>query len=250
MRKRKDKTKKDGQAESDVEPDQAVAAVDEPAACPAADSAVDAEADTSEPVDEAAELRAKVEKLEDGLLRGRAEYQNFQRRAAVERAESIRYANAELMKSLLGVLDDFERSMSSAPGSSDAAAEGVRLVYENLLKALGEHGLESIDAVGRPFDPSIHEAMMQQPSADHPVGTVLEVFAKGYRLRDRVLRPSKVIVSQAVKDEKGDADGGDSAVEDGSSAMGNASALDGTSSGGAAVDSQEGSQKAQEQPQQ
>ncbi|MCH7991191.1 MAG: nucleotide exchange factor GrpE, partial [Gemmatimonadetes bacterium] len=116
------------------------------------------------------------------------------------------------------------------------------------MKALREHGLETIETGSEPFDPSVHEAMMQQPSADHPVGTVLEEFAKGYRLRDRVLRPSKVIVSQAVKDEKGDADGGDSAVEDGSSAMGNASALDGTSSGGAAVDSQEGSQQAQEQP--
>lgn len=159
---------------------------------------------TVAPLDEAAELRGKVEKLEDALLRARAEYQNFQRRTAIERAEAIRYANAGLMKSLLSVLDDFERAMSSPTGESETVAEGVRLVYQNLFKALREHGLEAIETGSEPFDPSVHEAMMQQPSADHPAGTILEEFAKGYRLRDRVLRPSKVVVSKAVESETDD----------------------------------------------
>ena len=160
------------------------------------------------PLDEAAELRSKVEKLEDALLRARAEYQNFQRRTAIERADAIRYANAGLMKSLLSVLDDFERAMSSTTGEVETIDEGVRLVYQNLLKALREHGLETIETGREPFDPSVHEAMMQQPSADHPAGTILEEFAKGYKLRDRVLRPSKVVVSKAVEPET---DGGTAA---------------------------------------
>lgn len=171
---------------------------------------VDGTASVEEPVDETIELRGKVDKLEDALLRARAEYQNFQRRAAIERAEAIRYANAGLMKSLLSVLDDFERAMSSPPGSSDTIDEGVRLVYENLLKALREHGLETIEAGEEPFDPSVHEAMMQQPSADHPTGTILQECAKGYKLRDRVLRPSKVVVSKAVEpDTDGNAAAGE-----------------------------------------
>lgn len=173
---------------------------------PADDSAASVEA----PADETTELREKVDKLEDALLRARAEYQNFQRRAAVERAEAIRYANAGLMKSLLTVLDDFERAMSSPAGESETVDEGVRLVYQNLLKALREHGLETIETGHNPFDPSVHEAMMQQSSADHPSGTILEEFAKGYKLRDRVLRPSKVVVSKTAEP---DADGKPAANE-------------------------------------
>ena len=99
--------------------------------------------------------------------------------------------------------------MSSPAGESETVAEGVRLVYQNLLKALCEHGLEAIETGGEPFDPSVHEAMMQQPSADHPVGTILEEFARGYKLRDRVLRPSKVVVSKAMECETDDSPAAD-----------------------------------------
>ena len=154
--------------------------------------------ETSEDIDPIEELQAKVEKLEDGLLRAKAEYQNAQRRHAIEQAGSVRYANAEVMKSLLGVLDDFDRSLAAAENSDNLAAvvDGVRLVYGNLTKALRDHGLELIAALHEPFDPRVHEAVMQQTSADFPPGTVVQEVAKGYRLRDRVLRPSKVIVSK------------------------------------------------------
>ncbi len=144
-------------------------------------------------------LQASVEKLEDTLLRAKADYQNFRRRSAIERASAIRYANAELMKSLLGVIDDFERSLASTEASDNhqAVVDGVRLVHRNLIQALRVQGLETIDALHQPFDPTIHEAMSQQPSADFPPGTVVEVVAKGYRLHDRVLRPAKVIVAKA-----------------------------------------------------
>lgn len=147
------------------------------------------------------QLEAKVASLEDSLLRTKADYQNLQRRSAIDHAEAIRYANAELMKSLLSVVDDFERSLEAAKTTDklDAVVDGVRLVYENLVKALNIHGLERIKALHLPFDPHVHEALMQQPSAEFSPGTVLEEVNKGYQLRDRVLRPARVVVSQPVE---------------------------------------------------
>ncbi|MGB2985265.1 MAG: nucleotide exchange factor GrpE, partial [Phycisphaerae bacterium] len=148
---------------------------------------------------EVAVLQAKVDKLAASLLRAKADYQNMQRRSDVERANAIRYANAELMRSLLNVIDDFERSLAAAETSDNltAVVDGVRLVYDNFIKALRDHGLEMIEALHRPFDPNVHEALMQQSAADYEPGTVVEQIAKGYRLGDRVIRPTKVIVSKA-----------------------------------------------------
>ncbi len=146
---------------------------------------------------------ATISALEDKILRAKADFQNLQRRSATERAEAIRYANADLMRSLLTVADDFERSLDAARNSGDQASivDGVRLVYENFMKALRDHGLESVPGVGEPFDPHVHEAMLQQPSTDHPDGTVIEEITKGYRLRDRIVRPGKVIVSKNPDNE-------------------------------------------------
>ncbi len=159
--------------------------------------------DNGRPVSEdpVAELQVKVAKLEDSLLRAKADFQNLQRRSAAERLDALRYANAELMKSLVKVVDDFERSLAAAskPDNLPAVVEGVRLVYENLTKALSDHGLEPIEALHRPFDPNVHEALLHQPSDRHPPGTVIEQIAKGYRLCDRVVRPAKVIVAKAME---------------------------------------------------
>lgn len=156
----------------------------------------------AEVVDPTEESQAKVDKLEDSLLRAKADYQNLLRRSATDRSTTIRYANAELMKGLLSVIDDFERSLEAARESHNlqAVVEGVQLVYDNLLNALHAQGLERIAALHEPFDPNFHEAMMQQPSEDFPSGTVLEEVAKGYRLHDRVLRPTKVVVARTPED--------------------------------------------------
>jgi len=128
--------------------------------------------------------------------------------AAVTRAwtdKAIRFANADLMRSLLVVVDGLQRSLDAAANSSNLQAvfDGVRLVYDDLMKALGAHGLEPIEAHRKPFDPNVHEALMQQPSADAPAGTVLEEIARGYRLRERVLRPAKVVVAQEMAPSDG-----------------------------------------------
>lgn len=165
---------------------------------------VDTAGESTEPKDPVETPEVRIEQLEEKLARARAELQNAQRRHGVERAQAIRYANAEVMKSLLGVIDDFERSLAAAEDSDNlqAVVDGVRLVYDNLTKALRDHGLTLIPALHEPFDPEVHEAMLQQPSADFPSGTVLNEVAKGYRLHDRVVRPSKVIVSKEPDGEE------------------------------------------------
>lgn len=181
------------------------------AAAPPADGADDSlkegngaapAAEPAEAVDPVEELQAKVDKLEDSLLRAKADYQNLVRRSAADHSMAIRYANAELLKGLLSVVDDFERSLAAARESDNlqGVVEGVQLVYDNLLKVMRAQGLERIAALHEPFDPNLHEAMMQQSSEDVPAGTVLEEVAKGYRLHDRVLRPTKVVVAKAPED--------------------------------------------------
>jgi len=158
------------------------------------------EASTVEPAEETLDsLRGRIQELENKLLREKADFANTQRRLANERSDAIRFANADLMKSLLPVLDDFERAIEAAAKAQDVepVLEGTKLVYENFIKALGNHNLEPIKAKSEPFDPTVHEAVLQQPCTDQPEGTVMEEVAKGYRLSDRVIRPAKVIVSKA-----------------------------------------------------
>ena len=157
----------------------------------------EAKADDS-PVDELAALRKQVEELTDKHLRAVAEHQNYMRRAAAEQAEVLRYGGADRVKALLTVVDDIERTLQAVPeNESSSLAEGVRLIHDKLIKTLADHHVERITAVGEPFDPACHEAVMQKPSEDHPPGTVLQEYQSGYRLWDRVLRPAKVIVSAA-----------------------------------------------------
>lgn len=163
--------------------------------------AVDAprEANAGQCTDDVAILQAKVAALEDALLRAKADLQNQQRRSASDRADAIRFANADLMRSLLGVIDDFERTLAAAddPDNQKVVLDGIKMVHQNFAKALADAGLEIIDAKGRSFDPTMHEALMQQPTRDVQPGVVVEQIAKGYKLRDRMLRPARVVVAKA-----------------------------------------------------
>lgn len=158
-------------------------------------------------------LRAELEQWKDKALRARAELANFQRRSSQERTEAIRYANADFARGLLGVVDDLERAATHSDErrtEDDPIVRAVKLIHENLLKLLTQHSVEPIRAVGERFDPALHEAVMQRESGEHPEATVLEELQKGYRMHDRVLRPTKVVVSkpaapagEAPKDEAG-----------------------------------------------
>ena len=169
------------------------------------DAQADAEAETP-PEDEVTKLRREVEELRDKNLRLVAEQQNLQKRALRDKQEALRYAESAFATQLLVVLDDFDRTFESAQSATDVAvvADGMRIVYEHFLKVLQQHGIQPIDALGKPFDPSYHEAMMQQPSEEHPAGTILQEMARGYTMHDRVLRPSRVIVSGGPPSSGGD----------------------------------------------
>jgi molecular chaperone GrpE len=155
--------------------------------------------ESAAPVDEITRLRQELQEARDRNLRTVAEMQNQQRRSQRDREEALKFAESQFAKELLVVLDGLERAREAAATAADVApvADGVRIVYEQFLKILGDHHIEPIDAVGQPFDPTFHEAIMQQPSSAHPPGTVLQQLARGYQMHGRVLRPARVIVSKA-----------------------------------------------------
>jgi molecular chaperone GrpE len=140
------------------------------------------------------DAEARADQHLDDLRRLAAEFDNFRKRTAREQASFLGRANERLVKELLPVLDDLERALEAADQHEDAKLEeGVRLVHRALAEVLRKEGVETIPTDGR-FDPHVHEALLAQPSeADE--GTVIEVIQKGYRLGDRVLRPSRVVVA-------------------------------------------------------
>jgi molecular chaperone GrpE len=145
-------------------------------------------------------LRAEEEsgRLREALLRKAADFENLKRRSEREKADYTRYALTETMRDLVGVLDNFERALAHAPASgADDFRTGVEMIARQLVEVLRKYGVSEIVALGSPFDPQYHEAMMREESADVPPGTVLEVLQKGYVLNDRLLRPTMVKVSAA-----------------------------------------------------
>ncbi|NOS71615.1 MAG: nucleotide exchange factor GrpE [Verrucomicrobia bacterium] len=149
------------------------------------------------------DLKARAIKGDENwerLLRTTADFDNFKKRAARERQDAIKFANESLIQKLIPVLDNFEVATTAAQNSSadglKSLQDGVNMIQSQLRSALVENGLEEVDATGKPFDPNLHEAVSQQESADVPEGHVLQQLRKGYKLRERLLRPATVIVSK------------------------------------------------------
>lgn len=142
------------------------------------------------------EVQRQRDEYLDQLQRSRAEFVNYQKRARAQADSDRQYAVSGLALDLLNVLDNFERAIEAARGAGNPAiVDGLELVHKQLLDTLAKHGIEPIAALGQAFDPTQHEALMQQPDATQPEGTVVLELGRGYRIRDRVLRPSKVAVS-------------------------------------------------------
>lgn len=145
------------------------------------------------------ELRAELEAEKDKLVRLTADFDNHRRRTLRDREEAHRYGHENIVKDVLGTVDNLERAIGHAQGSGggdfESMLQGVELVRRELLGALAHHGVEPIEADGEAFDPEVHEAMAQKEDDSVPVNTVVEVFQKGYRLRDRLIRPARVVVS-------------------------------------------------------
>jgi molecular chaperone GrpE len=153
--------------------------------------------DEAAAADPVAALQQEVAALKDQILRVRADARNLQQRTLREKQESVRFAEADLVRDLLVLLDDLERTQESARQTRDVDAllAGVRLVYDNFLKALKERHVQRIGAVGETFNPDYHQAVLRQPSADQPANAVLTVVAPGYQMHERVLRPARVVIS-------------------------------------------------------
>jgi molecular chaperone GrpE len=131
------------------------------------------------------------------LQRTRADFENYQKRIHRDLAQERRYAVRPLALDLLPILDNLERAITAAKqsGQTDALLQGVAMVQGQFLDVLRRHGITPIEAQGQPFNPHLHEAVMQQPSAEQPPGTVLQVVEQGFQIHDQVLRPARVIVS-------------------------------------------------------
>lgn len=149
------------------------------------------------------ELEKETAELKDKFLRKVAEFENYKRRTENDQFNLIKYSAASFLRKLLPVVDDFERSLEHIEDAKDinAIKEGLKLVYGKLNKALDEENVKKINAVGKPFDVDYHEAIMQRPDNSVEPLTVLDEIEKGYMYKDKVLRHSKVIVSEAPSEE-------------------------------------------------
>ncbi|WP_413362805.1 nucleotide exchange factor GrpE [Lysinibacillus sp. 3P01SB] len=145
-----------------------------------------------------AELTAKLEEEENRYLRLRADYDNILRRHKLERESAEKFRAQSLLTDLLPVLDNLERALQVEVTSDDANSlyKGVEMVYRQFLDAAGREGLEAIAAEGEAFDPNVHQAVMQEQDAEKESGIVLRELQKGYKLKDRVLRPAMVSVNE------------------------------------------------------
>lgn len=145
-----------------------------------------------------AEREIEVEENHEKLLRAQADLENYKKRILREKAELFNYRHEELIKELLPILDNLERAIENAKNSQDCPAliEGIELTWKQFINCLEKFGVKSISSLGEKFDPGLQEAMSQIESRDHAPNTVIEELQKGYLLKDRLLRPSLVVVSR------------------------------------------------------
>ncbi len=144
-----------------------------------------------------AELESTAADARERYLRLAADFDNFKKRARQEHLETIQHASTELISRLLPVLDDLQNVLEHAPaGVEESWLKGLQMSVRKLEEALGTHGLEPIDAVGTHFDPKLHEAVGHEESDEHPEDTVVSELRRGYRIRDRVVRPALVKVAR------------------------------------------------------
>ncbi len=171
----------------------------------APEQAAEGEAPEQQPDAEIQALREELEKQQqaaaeahDRFIRTLADFDNYRKRSQTQMEDTRKFANEELVSNLLPILDNFERALQSVESAQnvEAVREGVQLIYRQLGDALTKIGLKPIEAVGQPFDPNLHEAIMQvEPQGDQQPHEVVEELRRGYQLHDRVVRPTLVKVT-------------------------------------------------------
>ena len=142
-------------------------------------------------------LQADLNRFRDLALRSQADFENYKKRAAREKDEAIKYANSSLLERLVAIVDNFELGLEAAraEGEKSPIFSGMSMVLKQLMDFLTDNGLEPIDAAGQKFDPNLHEAIAHEPSEEFPEEVVIRQTRRGYRMKDRLLRPSSVVVS-------------------------------------------------------
>jgi molecular chaperone GrpE len=147
--------------------------------------------------DPTAGLQADLDRFRDLALRSQADFDNYKKRAAREKEDAIKYANSSLLDRLIAIVDNFELGLSAAKseGEESPVYSGMNMVLKQLTDFLADNGLQPIAAEREKFDPNLHEAIAHEPSDDVPEGVVLRQMRRGYRLKDRLLRPASVVVS-------------------------------------------------------
>lgn len=168
-----------------------------PPPAPAENEAVETAATSADPQ---AALQAEMERWRDLAYRSQAELDNFRKRVAREQQETRAYANADLLRSLIPIMDNFAMGLDAARAESEKSVVfmGMSMVHRQIEDFLRDMGVQEIEAQGKPFDPNMHEAMAQEASTEVPEGMVLRVVRRGYKLKDRLLRASCVIVSSGT----------------------------------------------------
>ena len=154
-------------------------------------------AETAQAEDDGEGLQADLDRFRDLALRSQADFENYKKRAAREKDEAIKYANSSLLEKLISIVDNFELGLEAARAESEKSPifSGMSMVLKQLMDFLADSGLQPIDAVGQKFDPNLHEAIAHEASDKVPEGTVIRQTRRGYRMKDRLLRPSSVVVS-------------------------------------------------------
>jgi molecular chaperone GrpE len=152
------------------------------------------ETDTDAPT---AGIQADLDRFRDLAMRSQADFENYKKRSAREKDDAIKYANKSLLEKLVSIADHFELGLEAARGEGEKSPiySGMSLVLKQLQDFLVENGLQPIEAVGQKFDPNLHEAIAHESSAEVPEGLVIRQTRRGYRYKDRLLRPSAVVVS-------------------------------------------------------
>jgi len=146
---------------------------------------------------EVAQLNKQLDEANNKLLRVQADYDNFRKRTQKEKEELAKYASAKLVENLLPAVDNFDRALaaSAASGDYEALAKGLEMIYRQLLNTMEAEGLAAMEAVGTPFNPEYHQAVMTVETDEYEEGIVVEELQKGYMLKDKVIRPAMVKVS-------------------------------------------------------
>ena len=157
-------------------------------------------AENAQPEDDTDGLQADLDRFRDLAHRSQADFENYKKRAAREKEEAIKYANSSLLEKLIAIVDNFELGLEAAraEGEKSPIFSGMSMVLKQLMDFLADSGLKPIDATGQKFDPNLHEAIAHEPSDEFAEGTVIRQTRRGYRMKDRLLRPSSVVVSSGA----------------------------------------------------